>query len=62
MRTITICSTENGWLVINGEPDVLFKDTVDHHQVGSFNSLDKAMGDIRKRIKAWHQPLPVAKP
>jgi hypothetical protein len=55
MTKITICKTDNGWIVVRGDPNCLFETVMEGMDVTSFNSLDKAMADIRKRIKAWHK-------
>jgi hypothetical protein len=58
---LTICKTQNGWLIVNGsiKTTTLNGETELPERCWTFNSLGKAIAQIRAMMKSWHsEPKP----
>ena len=55
IKRFTICQTQQGYIVVDGDWD--YSTSLDHYlkmnRIASFNAMDPAIAHIRKLMKAW---------
>lgn len=62
MQKITIMESRNGYLVVDGAADGFEKPSDFAARTWSFNSLDAAIAQIRKVLRAWREDTKAAEP